>query len=319
MPVVMLLSKFQCRRDWPFLEKIPQKTYISREEKTMPGFKAVKDRLTLMLGGNASGDFKLKPGLVYRAGNPRAFKNITKSSLLQALKAVEDDHNTTLSDFGKTFNISCVKHIDVAWHEVSQTNMSGVWKFLCPQFVNNFQEFQQEDKKILENLVGIFKKLDINLDEEGFEKLFEPHSQELTNEEPMELETMQRQSEQEDDEEILPIKKFETKMMAKGFSLIEKALAIFQNQDPNDERFSKVATSVRDSFECYRIIWNEKKRKTAQTSLDQFFKKRDDPRENFKSVVENLLENVEAMPSSICVSSPLPSSLYDPSDVDGQL
>ncbi|KAI6651905.1 hypothetical protein LOD99_4805 [Oopsacas minuta] len=135
----------------------------------------------------------------------------------------------------------------------------------------------------------------------------------------MELEAMQRQSEQEDEEEILPIKKFDTKMMAEGFSLIEEALAIFENQDPNDERFSKVATSVRDSFQCYRIIYNEKKRKTTQTSLGQFFKKRDDPRENIKSVVENLLENVEAMPSNICVSSPLPSSLYDPSDVDGPL
>ena len=64
-----------------FWKKMPEKTYISRKEKTMPGFKAAKDRLTLMLGGNASGDFKLKPLLVYRADNPRALKNINKSQL----------------------------------------------------------------------------------------------------------------------------------------------------------------------------------------------------------------------------------------------
>ena len=47
----------------------------------MPGFKAAEDRLTLMLGGNADDTFKLKPLLVYREANPRALKNVTKSSL----------------------------------------------------------------------------------------------------------------------------------------------------------------------------------------------------------------------------------------------
>ena len=35
--------------------KMPEKTYICRKEKTMPGFKAAKDRFILMLGGNALG------------------------------------------------------------------------------------------------------------------------------------------------------------------------------------------------------------------------------------------------------------------------
>ena len=206
-----------------FWKKMPEKTYISRKEKTMPGFKAAKDRLTLMLGGNASGDFKLKPLLVYRADNPRALKNINKSQLpviwksnkkawvtlvvfkdwffhhfipevklycqendvpfnillildnapghppyldnldpdvkvvylppnttsllqpmdqgvianfkqyyirrtyRQALNAVEEDPNMTLSGFWKSFNIyMCIKHIDAAWHEVAKTNMNGV-------------------------------------------------------------------------------------------------------------------------------------------------------------------------------------------------
>lgn len=64
-----------------FWKRMPDRTYISREEKTSSGFKAAKDRLTLLLGSNAAGNCRIKPLLVYHAENPRAFKRVVKTSL----------------------------------------------------------------------------------------------------------------------------------------------------------------------------------------------------------------------------------------------
>jgi hypothetical protein len=53
---------------------MPHRTYLAKEEAAAPGHKAAKDRLTLLLGGSAAGDFKLKAMLVYHSENPRALK-----------------------------------------------------------------------------------------------------------------------------------------------------------------------------------------------------------------------------------------------------
>ncbi|XP_061923673.1 tigger transposable element-derived protein 1-like [Entelurus aequoreus] len=63
-----------------FWKRMPSRTFIMKEEANAPGFKAQKDRFTLVMCGNAAG-FMIKPGLVYKSENPKALKNKNKNVL----------------------------------------------------------------------------------------------------------------------------------------------------------------------------------------------------------------------------------------------
>ena len=47
--------------------------------------------------------------------------------------------------------------------------------------------------------------------------------------------------------------------MARGFSLFEEALLIFEAQDLNVERYTKVAAAIQNAIQCYYVIYDEKK------------------------------------------------------------
>ena len=64
-----------------------------------------------------------------------------------------------------------------------------------------------------------------------------------------------------------------TQEMARGFSLFEEALLSSEAQDLNVEWYMKVAAAVQSTIQCYRVIYDEKKRTTTHISLDHFFKR----------------------------------------------
>ena len=63
--------------------------------------------------------------------------------------------------------------------------------------------------------------------------------------------------------------------MARGFSLYEEALWVFEAQDPNIEQHRKVVAAVQNAIQHHHAVRDEKKRATTQMSLDSFFKKVD--------------------------------------------
>lgn len=62
-------------------KKMPSRTFIAGEDKSMPGFEHSKDRLTLLSGADAADDSRWKPVLIHRPEDPTALQNDADSTL----------------------------------------------------------------------------------------------------------------------------------------------------------------------------------------------------------------------------------------------
>ena len=60
---------------------MPSRTFHMKDEMKAPGFKTQKDRVTLIMCGNAAG-WMMKPGLIHKSEKTRALKNKNKTHCL---------------------------------------------------------------------------------------------------------------------------------------------------------------------------------------------------------------------------------------------
>jgi len=347
-----------------FWKRMPSRTYISQEDA------AAKDKFTLLLGGNAEGDYKLKPVMVYYSANPCALKGYVKhllplhfysntkgrvtgslfidyltsklegelreycarenidfkillivdsaaghptiiqdlcehihvafippnsTSLIQPMdhgviatfktyylkktfdmlvKAV-DDKNMSVKEFWQNFTIrDAIMLVGEAWAAVTSMCMNGVWKQMCPYLVHDCKGFAVDEdlnqtiEKIVQlaNIVG-FNEVDLD---DVVDVLSD--KEEFLNEDLIELkEEIREVAGEEGTEEGEVVRMLTSERLSEALRIIDEALAIFDEEDPNTERSSKVKREVLASVRCYAEILKERKMKVSQRSLDPYF------------------------------------------------
>ncbi|MEE6509715.1 hypothetical protein FKM82_027427 [Ascaphus truei] len=294
------------------LAKIIEDGGYCAQEKSMPGFKVAKNRLTLLLGSNAAGDFKLKPLLVYHAENPRAFKGYAKSTLPVIWKSnpvqlycmnqnldfkalllldnapgypvyLDDHHPNVMVGVIASFKAYYLRRTFA--QAIRATDVEGgptlkeFWKgYNILHAVRNIGEAWNETvAEVTETVVQMARDLNLEVETEDIEELLASHSNKLSNEDLMQLEE-QKIAEEEahqsaDVAQPQPRKSLSSKMLAAAFKHIDSTLAIFEDNDPNIERSSTVSRGVSNQISCYREIYTQKRKGSVQTSMKRFFKR----------------------------------------------
>ncbi|KAK1327431.1 hypothetical protein QTO34_014145 [Cnephaeus nilssonii] len=181
-----------------------------------------------------------------------------RRTFAMAFRATEKDKELTLNDFWKSYNVlAAVKNISDSWDEVKQTNLNAVWKKLCPQFVNDFHGFEDSMEVVIKNVFELSKQLDLEVEAEDITELLAFHGEELSVEDLTQL----KQQFIEDEDTPTPVsRRFTSKELAGAFAMIEDALARFEAQDSNSDRYTRAARGVMNSLRCYKEIWEDKKK-----------------------------------------------------------
>ncbi|XP_045115137.1 tigger transposable element-derived protein 1-like [Portunus trituberculatus] len=175
----------------------------------------------------------------------RSFKAYyLRRTFKQAIRATEKG-DKSLKEFWKGFNIySAVKNIGESWAEVTQSNMNGVWKSMCPSLVNNFKGFDSDSvEETKSNCVKLGNELSLDIEESDINEVLDSHDSELNAEDLMEL---GKQTEADENDDVV-LRQFTIKNMASAFQALEKAMVFFEEQDPNAECFARVHRAMEDA------------------------------------------------------------------------
>ena len=84
----------------------------------------------------------------------------------------------------------------------------------------------------------------------------------------MKLEAQRKDKERQEEEEVTEdLKRFTMQEMARGLSVSDEALLVFEAQEPNIEQYIKATAAVENAIQCYCLIFDQEKKKKREREL----------------------------------------------------
>uniref|UniRef100_A0A8C7YVX0 DDE-1 domain-containing protein n=1 Tax=Oryzias sinensis TaxID=183150 RepID=A0A8C7YVX0_9TELE len=272
-----------------FWKKMPSRTFLMEDEMKAPGFKAQKDRFTLMCG-NAAGRM-MKPGLIYKSANPRALKSqntlpvfwmhnskawitkvLTSNWFYQSFIPQAREY---LHEKGMAFQVLLLKD-NTGDHAVDLHHEGVRIEFLPPNTTSLLQPMDQgqlsstlkvywRNFTIASSLTVIHKALqDMKEETLNFNELVDAHSQPLTDQDLAEL--MQSASENGTEDQEDPSQEDEGLILERLADLMQAAKQlqeIVKSWDPYMVRAVQFANAIDSAMSMYKTLFTSMKKQRA--------------------------------------------------------
>lgn len=188
----------------------------------------------------------------------------------QFKREMNSENKPTVREYWQNYNIkNAIENIYHSWNDLTLATMNGVWAKLWPECVQNLANYQEKFSDLLKSIVDLARDVGFeDLAEADLVKWLESHQPELSNEDLLKLEK-EREAliDDEDNVETTPApRQLSLNHLSNSFTLLEKAMVIYRENDPCRERSTKVCQDINNAVLYYKELYQEKLKRALQTS-----------------------------------------------------
>ncbi|GFS43521.1 tigger transposable element-derived protein 1 [Trichonephila inaurata madagascariensis] len=174
---------------------MPKRTFLFREEKRASGFKAAKDRLTLLLDLTTC----IPVEVVFLPPNTTALIQPMDQGVISNFKAyylrrtfkqmfekTDGEEKQSIREFWKNYNVmNAVENINLSWNEITERSLKGVWKNIWPDLSKSEDIGHSVD---MDEIVELEKQTGLDeVNVEDVEEIVQETAASLSNDELKEL------------------------------------------------------------------------------------------------------------------------------------